>query len=50
MNQEEFDKIYFSKKSTDQLLERVFKPEKYKEFHEYLNKLHEEWLGYWRKK
>ncbi len=33
MNQEDFDKIYFSKKSTDQLLERVFKPEKYKEFH-----------------
>jgi hypothetical protein len=44
MNQTEFDKLYYSKKATELLLERVFKPEKYPEFHTFLDQIHEQWI------
>ena len=44
MKLEEFDELYYNKKSTLLMLERVFKPEKYPEFHVFLFKLHEKWI------
>jgi hypothetical protein len=43
--QAEFEKNYYSKKAIDWMLERVFKPDKYPEFHDYLNHVHEEWIA-----
>lgn len=42
--QVEFDRILNNKKSVDLLLERIFKPEKYKDFHDYLDYVHAEWV------
>lgn len=40
----EFDKLYYHKKGTELMLERVFNPKKYPEFHQYLDQLHEKWM------
>lgn len=42
----EFERINNHKKSAAMLIEMTLKPEKFKEFHEYLNFVHEEWLKY----
>lgn len=43
MTQAEFDKL-----SIDQRIERIFKPEKYPEFHAFLDELHEAWIRFIR--
>jgi hypothetical protein len=43
MTDEEFDKLYYSKRATDIFIESIFKPEKYVALNEYLNRKHEEW-------
>lgn len=47
--QAEFDRLLSHKKSSDLMIERIFKPEKYPEFHLYLNMIHEEWIVFIRK-
>lgn len=44
MTKEEFEKLYSSKQSTAMLLERIFNPQKYPDFHAYLENLHEDWI------
>jgi len=39
-----FVEIYYSKNASAQFLQMVFKPEKYKEFHDYLTCVHEDWI------
>lgn len=43
---EEFQKLYYDKKgrTLELMTERIFKPTKYPEFHDYLNCIHEHWI------
>lgn len=36
--------MYNHKKATDLLLERIFAPERFPDFHAYLDRLHEQWI------
>jgi len=42
--EDEFNKLYNNKKATALMIERVFKPEKYPEFHFHLDVIHELWI------
>lgn len=50
ISQKEFNDLLAHKNATALLLERIFKPEKYPEFHAYLDFLHERWIASWKTK